>query len=133
MGFAAEGRGSTHERAGGLSKEVCAAGVADGERSEGVDDVTALLVLAVEGEAVARDGGLVAEEVVGEEGVRGVGVLGMGGAEAVLELADAVRELEDLFVEVLGGGEDEAGGAVGSEPGREKRAGGRLTGCPCRW
>ena len=87
--FPTRGGGETHERAGGLAKEVCAAGVADGEGAKGVDDVSTLFVGAVEGEAVALDGGLDAEEVVGEEGVRGVGVLGMRGAEAVLELADA--------------------------------------------
>ena len=37
------------------------------------------------------------------------GMEGMGGTEGVLELADAVRKLIDLLVEVLGGGEDESG------------------------
>ena len=56
------------------------------------------------------DRGLYAEEILGEERVLVFGVHGVGGAERVLEFADAICELLYLLMEVLGGCKDESVG-----------------------
>jgi len=64
---------------------------------------------------VVRDG----EGAKGVDGVGGwmvrVGGVDLGGSEGILELVDAGGELGDAGVEVLCGGEDEAGALASGE------------------
>ena len=60
-------------------------------------------------EILALYGGFDSKEFLGEKGMCVERVEGMGSTESVLEFPHAVCELVDLFVEVLGGGEDESG------------------------
>lgn len=101
----------TYERTSGLAEEVCAAGVADGQGSKRVDDVTSLFVRTIRAhdKALALDGGLDAQQVLCEEGMRDRGVLRVRDTKAVFELSHTVRQLEDFLVKVLCGGKHESG------------------------
>lgn len=70
------------------------------------------LILNDLGQPFSLKGGLYAKQIVGEQRMWVEGVERVGGAEAILEFANATSELRYLLMQVLCRREDEAGVCV---------------------
>lgn len=87
-----------------LPKVACTARVADCERPEVFYDIAVLITVGSGGtgaEAFSLQGGLYAEQFLGEKRVPVLRMLRMRGAQAVFEFSDPIREFVDFFVEIL--------------------------------
>ena len=94
----------TYKGASRLPKVACTARVADCERPEVFYDIAVLIAIGGGGtgaEAFSLQGGLYAEQFLGEKGVLVLRMLRMRGAQAVFEFSNTVREFVDFLVKIL--------------------------------